>query len=870
METPEQTEKSTFSGRQRRRKTTFAVKASNVIARGVITLGGLSTIAAVTLVCVFLVAVVIPMFLPPSVTPIDFAAGEISPYGNPLHLEVNEYQTMAWVASKEGRVTIVDLETGKVLSTMRPFEERKPSAWVFSGRDGDFVAGFEDGSVQIGSLSFATRFIEDEDVPAEINAAVAEGPAVFRDGVLELTLEGQYRLQSLSLSLETVTELEPGSAIRLLDLSFKNSGPVVAAYTASGTLHLAEVSQSRNLMTGKVTVKLFGGSLPVKQQVDDSQPFWLGLAGQGDNILLAWRDGELQRFDTRQADDMSLAETLDVVPEAGVELTRAGFLIGKTSLVTGDAKGRLGVWFRIKPDGAETIDGALLVKGHELPPADAAITAIIASARSRMLVAGDADGKVHLYYAPTNNRIATLPGETGHGISAVTMAPKDDAIYAIDKSGLGGWKMNVPHPEVSVGAIFGKIWYEGYTEPEHVWQSSSGTDDFEPKYGLMPLIFGTIKATIYAMVFAVPLALLAAVYTSEIMQPKLRARIKPTIEMMASLPSVVLGFLAALVIAPVAEEVVPAILSSFIMIPMILLLGAFLWQLMPHELLTPLRRYRLVAIGIVMAIGAVLALWTGPLVESLLFAGDIKLWLANQPGSGAGGWLIIVLPATALIFALAYNRWLQAPWRRITSTWSRQKFTLVELFRYLASAAVVIAVAALIGWVMAAVLGWDPRGSIMGTYVQRNALIVGFVMGFAVIPIIYTLSEDALSSVPEALRAAALGAGATPWQTAMRIIVPTAASGIFSAVMIGLGRAVGETMIVLMAAGNTPVMEWNMFNGFRTLSANIAVELPEAVKDSTHYRMLFLAALTLFAMTFFLNTGAELIRQRVRKRAYQL
>ena len=168
-------------------------------------------------------------------------------------------------------------------------------------------------------------------------------------------------------------------------------------------------------------------------------------------------------------------------------------------------------------------------------------------------------------------------------------------------------------------------------------------------------------------------------------------------------------------------------------------------------------------------------------------------------------------------------------------------------------------------------LGFDLCGSLVGTYIQcRNALVVGFMMGFAIIPIIYTIAEDALSAVPEHLRAASLGCGATQWQTAQRIIIPTAMSGLFSAVMIGLGRAVGQTMIVLMAAGNTPVMEMNIFNGFRTLSANIAVEMPEAVRDSTHYRTLFLAALTLFAMTFALNTVAEMIRLRFRKRAYQL
>ncbi|MCA9163314.1 MAG: ABC transporter permease subunit [Planctomycetales bacterium] len=124
--------------------------------------------------------------------------------------------------------------------------------------------------------------------------------------------------------------------------------------------------------------------------------------------------------------------------------------------------------------------------------------------------------------------------------------------------------------------------------------------------------------------------------------------------------------------------------------------------------------------------------------------------------------------------------------------------------------------------------------------------------------------------MPNHLRSASLGCGATQWQTAVRVVIPTAMSGLFSALMIGLGRAVGETMIVLMAGGNTPVTKWNIFSGFRTLSANIAVELPEAVRNSTHYRTLFLAALTLFLMTFVVNTLAEIVRLRFRRRAYQL
>ena len=139
-------------------------------------------------------------------------------------------------------------------------------------------------------------------------------------------------------------------------------------------------------------------------------------------------------------------------------------------------------------------------------------------------------------------------------------------------------------------------------------------------------------------------------------------------------------------------------------------------------------------------------------------------------------------------------------------------------------------------------------------------------MGFAVIPIIFTIAEDSLANVPQHLRAGSLALGATRWQTALRIVLPTASPGIFSAVMIGFGRAVGETMIVLMATGNTPVMDWSIFNGFRALSANIAVELPEAPEGGTLFRVLFLAAFLLFCLTFAVNTVAELVRLKLRRK----
>ena len=151
-------------------------------------------------------------------------------------------------------------------------------------------------------------------------------------------------------------------------------------------------------------------------------------------------------------------------------------------------------------------------------------------------------------------------------------------------------------------------------------------------------------------------------------------------------------------------------------------------------------------------------------------------------------------------------------------------------------------------------------------YDQRNSLVVGIAMGIAVVPTIFSITEDAIFSVPKHLSLGSLALGATPWQTLIGVVLPTASPGIFSAVMIGMGRAVGETMIVLMATGNTPVMDASIFQGMRTLSANIAVEMPESEVGSTHFRLLFLAGLVLFIFTFLFNTLAEVVRQRLRRK----
>jgi phosphate transport system permease protein len=380
---------------------------------------------------------------------------------------------------------------------------------------------------------------------------------------------------------------------------------------------------------------------------------------------------------------------------------------------------------------------------------------------------------------------------------AATIDGKAEHFFIAGREGqVQRFELDDPHPEAGWRAFFGKVWYEGGPEPVYQWQSTGGSDDFEPKLSLIPLIVGSLKGTFYALLFSVPVALLAAVFSAAFLPHDMKRVVKPAMEIMASLPSVVLGFLAGIWLAPIIEDKVPSILLVCLSLPVSALLVGLLWSRQPMEVRG---RFEGGREWIVLLPVLVLVSWVawslGPVLERFLF-------VYREPSTG----------------------------REIAD------------FR--------------LWWPQATGLSFD----------QRNSLVVGFMMGFAVIPVIFTIAEDALSNVPKTLTAAASALGASRWQVVRSIIIPVASPGIFSALMIGFGRAVGETMIVVMATGNTPVTEWNIFSGMRTLSANIAVELPEAAPGSTHYRTLFLGALVLFLLTFLLNSAAEVMRQRLREK----
>lgn len=863
-----------FSGRTRRRTTQRSVLLADRTARGLITVGGVATIAIVLGVCLFLFWVALPLFRPARVEgPMDLAAAAQAAAAaapaaeaGPRHVAVDEHQQLGWAVFGDGRLEVFGLGDGRRLARRALFPPDSVTAACFPGQSGLAAFGFRDGSLRLVRFGVATRLVDGAEVPAPSRPAAPGGDAPWGEGVVRRMAEGAWRWQQVSVEIGPPLPLPGAAAVRRLGLAVTPAGPLLCALTADGRLHLEALRERRNLLTGTTTYQPLSSALPYAPVAGD-EPAHILVSSFGDNVYVAWEDGRLLRFDTRELARPVLAENLDLTRD-GARLTALSLLTGGSTLVAGDDRGRLRAWFRVKPETAYTSDGALLVNAHTLPAQGSAVTALGFSSRNRIVISGHADGTLLVHHLTAGRQLART-ALAGGPVLAAALAPKDDGFLAVGPGAAGLWRLDARHPEATFAALFKPVWYEGYPRPAHVWQSSAATDESELKYGLLPLVFGTLKATFYSLLFGVPLALLAAVYTSEFLRPRVKANVKPAIELMASLPSVVLGFLAALVIAPFAERVVPAVLAGLLAVPAVLLLGAAAWQLLPRRLGLRLADRRLEIVLLCLPLGVAAGAALGRPAERVLFGGDLKLWLDGQSGGPAGGWFVLLLPAAALAVALLGGRATETWRRRRYAAWSRARSAGTELALLAAAGLAATGLAAALAGLLS-LAGLDPRGAVLGTYVQRNSLVVGFVMGFAIIPIIYTIAEDALASVPEHLRAASLGAGATPWQTAVRIIVPTAMSGLFSAVMIGLGRAVGETMIVLMAAGNTPILEWNPFNGFRTLSANIAVEMPEAVRDSTHYRILFLSALVLFGITFLLNTAAEIVRQRFRKRAFEL
>ena len=487
---------------------------------------------------------------------------------------------------------------------------------------------------------------------------------------------------------------------------------------------------------------------------------------------------KLYVYDIRDAESVELLQVVDVT-RGEATVNQVNLLAGASSILVSYNTGVVSQYFQVNSDNGRLYQH--IREFDHLAPID---TMAVEFYRKSFAVLSP-EGELTLLYTTSQRELFDEKFDLPNP-GLMSFSPRSNALIIEADKKLHLFAVENSHPEVSWSAMWQKVWYEGYPEPQYVWQSTSGSDDFEAKLSLMPLAFGTMKAAFYAMLFAVPLAIAGAIYTAYFMTPKVRNVVKPTIEIMEALPTVILGFLAGLWLAPLIEDHLPGILLLLFLLPTSILVSAFGWSKLPQKWKQrlPETYQELMLIPVIIFVGW-LSFAISPTIEVMFFDGNTRQFITNDLGI---------------------------------------------------------------------------------TFDQRNALVVGIAMGFAVIPTIFSIAEDAIFSVPRHLSNGSLALGATNWQTLTRVVLLTASPGIFSAIMMGLGRAVGETMIVLMATGNTAILEWSVFEGMRTLAANIAVEMPESAIGSSHYRVLFLAAFVLFIFTFVFNTIAEVVRQRLRDR----
>jgi phosphate transport system permease protein len=846
----------------------------------VITVGGIGTIIVVLLVVLVLLANVLPLFRESRIdlaSDVSLAKLKDQADGTFLAFGTDEYCELVWLVRPDQSLDVYCLATGEHLLRSTPpsvAEGNKPIRATVARIDdqqSSVLLGLDDGSLRIVlctiDVSFASQSDLDRELAQQIDARgglpVLQGQTIYR-----ATSEGLIR----KVSFAGAQYIDPiplhNTAVEKLDWVLKSDGSLMAssqkgawASSAAGELAMGQVERQSGGLGSKPKQ-----SIQIWKTKLDSQPSIQGLmlSGLWDSLQSVDETGRVSRWSPEEAGTLKRVENYKTLTSQLSALSASEPLLGRSTFILGNQSGELeAVAITTSESGRE------LRTIHKMVCSNASIRAIASSPTQRLVAVADKVGGLSVMHVTSERLVAKLESVELKSDEQVQFSKSGRELLLCSNSGIRRLGLDSEYPEASLESFFKPLWYEGYEQPNYVWQSSTGSSEGEPKFSLIPLVFGTLKATFYSMLIAAPIAILAAIFGSEFLSATWRGRFKPLIELMASVPSVVLGFIGAMVLAPIMRDSLFLILFSVASTVFLFLLAAHLWILIPNERSIPLRKYRLPLMFLIPPLAILLSAWVSGPIERWIFGSSMPAWLGDPQMSSWPGWfLLMILPSIVGVL------WLISSPLSTSLDWMSERLGLQGRALWLTilfcmASVLVLFLSGAIATLLSG-LDFDSRRGLLGAYQERNALLVGGILGFAIIPLIYTLADDALQSVPQHLRSASLGCGATVWQTTIRVVVPTAMSGLFSALMIGFGRAIGETMVVLMAAGNTPLIDWNPFNGYRTLSATLATELPEAARGSTHYHTLFLAALLLFLFTLVANTLAEWVRMRFRKRAYQL
>ncbi|WP_060983282.1 ABC transporter permease subunit [Vibrio splendidus] len=712
------------------------------LVRFSVTCGAVSVLAALVLIFVYLAMVILPVFSDTGLET-DQAVKTVA-VEEPIALSVDEYGQHAFTIEKSGLVQFWDLDSQNTHSYFERDVVANPIAFSRNTPSENWFA-FAD------SASNLTFFYPEYSAP-----------------VLKKGSEAEPKIEQITLPEPFLNdESSNGATIDKFAFSKNGRGITVAAQLSDQRV-LVKWYQSD--LTGQYVFQKsqwLSDKLGLQQQLlvtPDGQTLYL--RAQSDLVVLKLSD---TGFGVREVIDLSLNDAKHSVKSIDL-------LSGAYSLLVTHEDGQVSQWFDVLKDEKRSLTH---IRDFQLAEQ---VQFILPDTYRKGFYSFYKNGTLQSHYT-TSEKLSLFERAFDKSPQLAAMSANELHLATLIDGTISVAKVDNEYPQISFSSLWQKVWYESYPEPQYVWQSTSANDDFEEKFSLVPITFGTIKAALFAMMFAVPVAVLGAIYTAYFMSPRMRRVVKPSIELMEALPTVIIGFLAGLWFAPIVETHLTAVFSLMVLLPLSTLFTGLVWYCLPKMVTSRFSNgwHALILIPVLM-ITVVAVFAGGNSIEALLFGGDIRTFLASY--------------------------------------------------------------------------GID--------FDQRNALVVGFAMGFAVIPTIFTIAEDAIFSVPKHLSDGSLALGATAWQTLIYVVLLTASPGIFSAIMMGLGRAVGETMIVLMATGNTPILDWNILEGMRTLSATIAVELPESEVGGSHFRLLFLAALLLFIFTFAVNSVAEWVRQRLR------
>lgn len=585
------------------------------VVRFAVTCGGVSVLGALVLIFIYLAMVVVPLFGDAKWRG-DIAVKTVSTT-DPLLMTIGAYGENAFLMSNDGVGQFWSLRSASDQPIQTQSLGFTPVLWAQTpAAQGWFALVGQDNQVAV--------------VHPQLSHSMTTQGREFTPSLERLALPEAFRLSEQPL--------------QQFAFALTAEALIFATYDNAQQIQILRLDRATQQEISRLSLSVPFSDLSQLLLTPDGKTLYLRTRSE---LVVALLDK--QGYQIREIVDLSEGDSRH-------QVTQLYLLSGAFSLLAVHEDGLVSQWFDVLRDGQRHLTH---IRNFKLA---SEVQFLLPDTNTKGFYSFYRNGTLQSHYT-TSEKLVLFERAYQRAPQLVAMSENQAYLASYDQGKIRLAQVENRNPEVSFSALWQKVWYESYPEPEFVWQSTAATDDFEAKFSLVPIAFGTLKAAAFAMLFAMPIAVLGAIYTAYFMTPSMRRVVKPTIELMEALPTVIIGFLAGLWFAPFVESHLPAVLALMILLPPSTIVLGFIWSRLPKAWLRriPSGWHALILIPVLIGISALILSYSGEL-ENALFAGDLRVYLAQHG------------------------------------------------------------------------IGYD----------QRNALVVGFAMGFAVIPTIFTIAEDAI------------------------------------------------------------------------------------------------------------------------------